>query len=120
MSIWKGWAGFARSISSSSVMNPTLLTILMVTTPSLALVYFAPLPLTYFFMVMAAAPLFVGLWQICRFTLRDPYQLRNDRVTERAMELRIGSQTANGFNEVLLPATTVLIDNPKISDGERT
>ena len=119
MSFWKGWAGIARSISSSSAMNPTLLTILMVTAPSLVLTYLTPLPVTYFFMFTAASPLLVGLWQICRFTVSDPYQLRNDRVTERAMELRIGSRIDNGYNEWVLPTDSKLIENPNVSDGEQ-
>lgn len=116
MSAWRGWAGFARSISSSSAMNPTLLTMLMVSVPSLFLAYLSPLPINLFFMVTAVAPLSMALWQIKRFTLLDPYQLRNDKLTKKALELRLGARSATGSTEVVLPPPTVLIENPELKE----
>ena len=115
------WAEISRSISSSSAMNPALLTVLLATVPSLILLPLVPPPVTYFLMITAAAPMAVALWQIVRFTNRDPSQLRNDKHVERMTELKLGRRNDNGYEEWILPANGPLIENPAIEneEGER-
>ena len=93
-------------------MNPALLALLLVTLPSLILLPVANGDLRYFFMLSAGLPIAVALWQIIRFTLKDPYQLRNDRHVERMTELRMGFQSEDGSLEIPMPADPLLIENP--------
>ena len=115
------WAEISRSISSSSAMNPALLTVLLTTGPSLIILPFVPPPVAFFLMATAAAPVAVTLWQIVKFTNRDPWQLRNDRHVERMTELRLGRRSDDGYEDLIIPPGGALVENPAIThdEGER-
>ena len=98
-------------------MNPTLLTILMVTVPSLFLAYLAPSPVNYFFMLTGIIPIILCIWQISKFTVENPYHLRNDRHVEKMAQLRIGSNEPGHQFEITINSTGELVENPKLSDG---
>jgi hypothetical protein len=108
------WVTFARQISTSSAVNPSLVLCAIVAPLCLLLAYLTEPPFNYGLASLGAAPILMTLWQIVRFTIKDPDRLQNDRHVEEKMRIGhlIGVNEGGQNRELPIALTPTMIDNP--------
>ncbi|WDF71475.1 hypothetical protein [Novosphingobium sp. KACC 22771] len=106
---------------TSSAMNPTLLLCLISMTicvPVSGFLFIRDLPIpASVLLAIGAAPLSVGLWQLIKFTNKDPDRLQREEHNENMLQIRNGLSVKEGGHIIHHPLSQNLTDNPQVNDN---
>lgn len=114
------WGSVIRSMTTSSAVNPALViavVCIVIGVPALAL---APPAAATVISFVVVAPLCLLLLQLGFFTIVDRDRLQNDRHVEQKMLITktIGYMKDGKPEQVQLPASEALVDNPTSKAGD--
>lgn len=108
-------ASLAKTISTSSAMNPALVLCMIICPLSLVVaggLFWGNLivPATLFF-ILGCSPVLVGLWQLVTFTVKDPDRLQREQHVERMTEIRGQLTVRRGDEVTAVPISNHLTSN---------
>jgi hypothetical protein len=108
-----------RQVATKSAMNPMLWVCGLTTPFSICAAAYSTAPISYLFYGIACVPILYAMRAYDYWMKNDPDRLQSERyLIERQIVGTIGSKSEDGAIEIQVPSQTILIDNPKVSDGE--
>jgi hypothetical protein len=110
---WRDVAGWSRHLVTRSAVNPALWLTAFVTPLGLYLSQHSLAPFSFMYFVLASLPVFLVIWQVVKFTNRDPDRLQTEQHLENKMLYsRIGDNLRGREVELIVDKRSQLINNP--------